>query len=121
MKKRVVIVILLLAFGAIAVWELSGLSAPSERVHDVCQAETLVLGQETGDLHTYGISIHGSGYIDGDATISLLLNGQPYKVEKLSGRFNFEWRAEWYAETASVRYEPAGVRSGKVVLYYEFQ
>ena len=32
----------------------------------------------------------------------------------------FEWGGDWYAETATVRYEPAGVRSGKVVLHYRF-
>jgi len=51
----------------------------------------------------------------------LLLHGEPYKVAKLSGKVDFEWGGDWYAETAEIRYEPEDVRSGKVVLYYRFR
>ena len=118
MKKRIIIAAFVVAaFVAITDWLLS---APSIAVRNVREAETLVLGQDAGNPCTYGISIHGSGHIDGEATLSLMVGGKPYRVQKLRGDINFEWDGDWYAETAEVRYEPAGVRSGKVVLSYQF-
>src|SRR4051794_17060235 len=110
MKKLIVTIVLLVAASvALAGWAFS---SPSVSVRDVREAESLILGQATGNHHTWGISIRGSGRIDGEATITLLLAGQPYKVEKLSGEVDFEWGGDWYSETAEVRYEPANVRSG---------
>jgi hypothetical protein len=114
MKRRGAIVGILGAAAVALVW--FAISDPSVSVRDVRQPETLVLGVETGHP-AYSISIHGSGRIDGEATITLLLGGQPYRVEKLSGRVDFRWGGDWYSETAEVRYEPADVRSGKVVLH----
>ena len=93
---------------------------PSVVVSDVRQPETLVLGKKTGNPYTYGITIRGSGEIDGEAKISLLLNGEQYRVEKLSGKVDFEWGGDWYSETAEIRYEPGNVRSGKLLLRYRF-
>jgi hypothetical protein len=93
---------------------------PKVEVKDVRQPETLVLGEETGNPHTHGIYIRGSGEVVGDATITLLLGGKPYKVAQLSGKVDFEWGGDWYSETAEARYEPGDVQSGKVVIYYRF-
>jgi hypothetical protein len=91
-------------------------------VRNVREAETLVLGRETGSPYTWAISIRGSGRIDGEATISLLMGeGRPYQTEHLSGTVDFEWSGDWYSETARVRYEPVNVRSGNVVLRYRFR
>jgi hypothetical protein len=101
------------------VWS-SFIMMPSVTVSDVHQRETLVLGSKVGNPYTYGITIRGSGNIDGEAIISLMLNGEPYKVAKLSSKFDFEWGGDWYSETAEVRYEPRNVRSGRVTLRYRF-
>ena len=93
---------------------------PSVAVRDVLHHETLVLGEKTGSRHTHGITIRGSGEVDGEATVALLLDGQPYKVAPLNGRVAFEWGGDWYSETAEIRYTPTNVRSGKVVLHYRF-
>jgi hypothetical protein len=119
LNKRLVIAVLLVSASVAAgVWAMS---APTVSVANVRQAETIVLGRDTGSPHTYAISIRGSGRIDGEATISLLLGGQRYRVEKLSGTIDFEWGGDWYAETATIRYEPTSVRSGNVVLHYRFR
>lgn len=118
MKKFVVVIILLAA--AVIVIATRATSAPGVSVRDVRHAESLILGQESGNSHPWGIWIEGSGHVDGEATISLLLHGQPYKVERVRGRVEFEWGGDWYAETATVRYEPVNVRSGTVVLRYRF-
>jgi hypothetical protein len=123
MKRRLVVGGLLLApLFTIAVWYLCAhyFLSSSAAVSDVRSAEILVLGQKAGSHTTHAIKVCGSGEIDGEATISLLLNGEPYKVAKLRGPVNFEWGGDWYCETAEVRYEPANVRSGKVVLRYKF-
>jgi hypothetical protein len=90
-------------------------------INDVREAEALELHAKNENGNTNGIYIHGSGEVDGEATISLLLGGEPNRVEKLNGRVDFEWGGDWYSETAEIRYEPANVRSGKVVLHYRFQ
>src|SRR5438874_2298904 len=65
----------------LAAWNLGWLSAwPSVAVRDVRKAETLLLGKETRNHFTHGISLRGSGYIDGNATISLLSDGKPVRV-----------------------------------------
>jgi hypothetical protein len=115
----IVVVAGFLAAGAWFLW-VSFIKMPSVSVSDVRQGETLVLGTKTGNPYTHGITIRGSGEIDGDATISLLLNGEQYKVAKLNGRIDFEWGGDWYSETAEVRYEPTNVQAGKVVLHYIF-
>jgi hypothetical protein len=121
MKKLLVVGgLLLVALLAVAVWYLCAPNMPSVTLSNVRRPETLVLGKETGNGNVYGITIRGSGEIDGEAIVSLLLNGEPYKVEKLRGKVNFEWGGDWYSETAKIRYEPANVRTGKLVLHYRF-
>ncbi|MFO0964223.1 MAG: hypothetical protein U0793_01365 [Gemmataceae bacterium] len=118
MKTRLLLVAVPVGFlVALAAWALS---RPCVAVHDVRRAETLVLGKRTGSPYTHAISIHGSGSIDGDAIISLLLNGRPYKTETLRGAVRFDWGGDWYSETAEVRYEPGEVRSGSITLCYQF-
>jgi hypothetical protein len=121
MKKHLLLTCGLLssALLALAVWVFLDWS-PSVAVKDVCQAETLVIGKKTGNNTITGFRISGTGEIDGEAAISLLLGGEPYRVEKLSGKVEFKWGGDWYADTARIRYEPVNVRSGKVVLRYEF-
>lgn len=123
---------LLLALGWLGTTDVK---TPSVTVRDVRQPETLLLGTKSvahssyalssnGQCirthSTYGINIKGSGDIDGQATISLLLNGAPYKVARVSGKVDFEWGGDWYAETAEIRYEPVNVRSGEVIVHYRF-
>jgi hypothetical protein len=47
--------------------------------------------RNTSNPEVYGINIRGSGNIDGEATISLILNEEPYKTEKLKGLVSFNW------------------------------
>ena len=122
--KRLRIPVMLVAAGVLAAsaWLLwaSFIKMPSVSVSDVMRNETLVLGTKTGKPYTHGVTIRGSGEIDGDATISLMLNGETYKVAKLHGSIDFEWGGDWYSETAEVLYEPTNVRSGNVALHYKF-
>jgi hypothetical protein len=66
------------------------------------------------------LHVEGRGQIDGEGEITLLLNGQPYKTEKLKGRVHFSWRMDWYAPEAIVRYQPLTARDGSITLRYHF-
>jgi hypothetical protein len=66
------------------------------------------------------LHVEGRGQIDGEGEITLLLNGQPYKTEKLNGRVHFSWRMDWYAPQAVVRYKPLTARDGSITLRYHF-
>jgi hypothetical protein len=92
---------------------------PPVRVQNVRQPETIVLGQKTGK-HVHGLTVHGIGDLDGEAAISLMVNGQPYRSEDLKGKVDFKWDGDYYSETAEFRYEPKDVRGGNVELHYEF-
>ena len=73
--------------------------------------------------HASGVvSLHveGRGQINGEGEISLILNGQPYRTEKLNGRVHFSWRVDWYAPEAIVRYTPLTARGGSITLRYHF-
>lgn len=123
MKKLLLVAVglLLVALLGLAVWLLCAphILMPNVALVDVRQPQTLVLGKKTGSP-AHGITIRGSGQIDGEATISLLLHDEPYKVAKINGHVDFEWGGDWYSETAEIRYAPTNVRSGKVVLHYKF-
>src|SRR5690554_2248240 len=54
-------------------------------VADVTKAEVIVLKYTPGQGPFHSLSVTGFGEIQGDAEISLILNGDPYKTEKLSG------------------------------------
>lgn len=68
----------------------------------------------------YSIRVVGTGRIEGDAEVSLMLNGRPYKTEHLRGPIVFTWGGDWYASEATVRYTPTSVKSGSVKLRYRF-
>ncbi len=63
----------------------------SVKVADVRKEETIVVKRVSSSGHVYNIKIRGSGNIDGEATFLLILNGQPYKTEKLKGAVSFTW------------------------------
>lgn len=89
-------------------------------VGDATSPNRFVLTKPAGRGPVHSLTVSGTGRIEGEATISLLLNGQPYKTEKLSGPVSFRWEGDWYADTAEVRYEPRSVQSGRLVLRYKF-
>ncbi len=60
------------------------------------------------------------GKIDGEAEITLILNGQPYKTERVNGPVKFSWRVDWYSTEAVVRYTPLTAKKGTITLRYHF-
>ena len=92
----------------------------SVRVTDVRKDEVITLKNTHNQQHVYGIEIRGTGNIDGEATITLMLNSKPYKLEKLKGPVSFHWGGDWYSDTAEIRYVPSRVNTGEIVVEYKF-
>ncbi len=113
--KRLITSIALVAF-------MSGCSIGSRthEVADVTKAEVIVLKKKPGRGPVYSLSVSGHGKIDGNAEISLILNGGPYKTEKLSGKVDFRWGGDWYSDQAEIRYASGTVTGGTVRLKYKF-
>ena len=64
--------------------------------------------------------INVTGNIDGSAEIYLMLNGKPYKTEKISGNVNFKWDGDWYSNNALIIYKATDVNKGKLSIGYAF-
>src|SRR5262245_61784172 len=85
------------------------------RLADVQRPQVIMLKKEPN-----AIGIRGRGNLDGEAHVSLMLNGNPYKTERLNGKVSFSWGGDWYSDTAEIRYEPINVKSGELIVQYQF-
>ncbi|MCB0163737.1 MAG: hypothetical protein KDI79_05895 [Anaerolineae bacterium] len=93
----------------------------SHNVADVTKAETIILTKEPGQGPIHTLSVVGSGMIQGNAEITLILNhDQPYKTETLSSGVDFYWRGDWYSDQAEIHYTPTSVTGGNIKLTYKF-
>lgn len=117
MKKLLLALFLVTSIAIVSVW---GLGMPKTVVRDVRQSETIILRNRDTSEFVHSLTIRGSGEIDGTGEISLLLKGNPYKFAQVNGTVDFDWIGDWYGESAEVRYEPRDVRSGRIVLHYQF-
>jgi len=113
--KRLITSIALVAF-------ISGctIGSSTHEFADVTKAEAIVLRKKPEQGLVYSLSISGHGKIDGNAEISLILNGAPYKTEKLTGKIDFRWGGDWYYNQAEIRYNPGLVTGGNLRLKYKF-
>lgn len=82
--------------------------------------QIIVLRKTIGQGPVHWINLHAMGQIEGKATLTLILNGKPYKVRQISGNIDFRWSSGWSADKAEIRYDPTGVSTGTVVLRYGF-
>ncbi len=89
-------------------------------VHDVRRPELMTLQRRGGGEHVHGLTLSGRGTIDGEASVSLRLNGTPYRTETLSGRTAFIWTSDWYADSVEIRYMPRSVRGGHLQFQVAF-
>jgi hypothetical protein len=87
---------------------------------DATQAETIILEKESKQGYIHSWSVAGDGNIDGEAEIVLMLNGNPYHTEKLSGAVDFEWSGDWYSDEAEIIYTPTSITGGSLSLSYKF-
>jgi len=64
-------------------------------IADVTKSEAIILRKQAGQGNTHSISLKGIG---GEAEISLMLNGNSYRKEKLLGQVDFTSSCDWYSE-----------------------
>ena len=111
-----------LVFG-LAIATLLSSCAPGDRTHiinDLTQSQTITLTKKDNQENIYAWTLKGSGEIEGEAEISVILDKEPYLTEELSGIIDFEWQGDWYSDDATIVYEPISVTSGEISLDYRF-
>jgi len=74
-------------------------------IADVTKPETIILKKAASLDAIHYINIVGKGTLEGAAEITLILNGKPYRTEKLSGTVDFQWSGEWYSDSATIEYK----------------
>lgn len=89
-------------------------------VTDVQKPQVISLHKKVNQKSIHSMNIRGTGKLNGEAQIVLILNGQPYKTAQLNGKADFVWGGDWYADSMELRYQPAKVDSGTLVIEYRF-
>jgi len=90
-------------------------------IEKITEPSTIVLRKLHSQNGIHALKIIGRGQLDGEAEISLILSGKPYKTEKLSRQINFEWSGDWYDDSATLEYKPSSAKKGSLKLEYEFE
>lgn len=105
-----------------AVWAVG--CAPRSRaevlISDPSRAVDLILKAPKGEKATHALTVVGTGRIEGEAQISLMLNGIPQQTQHVTGTVEFTWREDWYSPEATVRYTPSSAKTGAIRLSYRF-
>ena len=89
-------------------------------INDPTQDEIITLTKMPEQDGIYSWTVKGTGEIEGEATISVMLNEEPYLTEELSGKVDFQWNGDWYGDEAEIVYSPISVMSGNLTLKYRF-
>jgi hypothetical protein len=119
--RRVFIITAVLLVAAVAILVLWSWLPASLIIADVARPTELTLRAKDHPDRVYALDVRGSGSINGEAEIALILNGQPYKTVRLNGPVHFAWGGDWYAPEAVVRYTPLSATSGSIKLRYRFR
>jgi hypothetical protein len=106
---------------AAAILLASCVTNQTSQVTDVTTPEAVVLSKTEDQGEVHALLITGSGEIRGRGEISLILNGEVYLAETLSGTVAFRWETDWYADEAEIRYTPELVTEGDLSLKYQFR
>ncbi len=89
-------------------------------ISDITKSELITLRINDEKKYPHSFDVHGIGDITGEAKITLMLNGKPYKTEKINGKVDFHWDGDWYEQKAVIKYEAKNVTKGKLKLRYHF-
>jgi hypothetical protein len=84
------------------------------QLSDLSDNQQLLLRKRLVRQPTYGLLVLGKGYINGEARISLLLDGKVYQTKVVSGNVKFQWRENWRDSRAILRYQPRSVTDGNL-------
>ncbi|MFB6275493.1 MAG: hypothetical protein ABEI32_05020 [Halothece sp.] len=84
------------------------------RLNDVTENQQILLRKKSIAKPSYGLLIMAQGYLEGQARIALLRNGNVYQTEVISGNVKFQWREKWQDHRAIIRYQPSSVTDGNL-------
>jgi len=92
-------------------------------VQEVKKAEKFtVICERTNMGGGFNLVVAGSGWIDGEAELTLLDNdGVTFRSRHMTGEVNFNWSQHWTAGSAHMVYEPIDVSGGSLSLVCEFK
>jgi hypothetical protein len=119
MKFRIaaiVLIVIMIVTTAVTLW----LQPASVRITDSSKPAELKFIPKHNLETVSSLHVEGRGKLDGEGELSLILNGKPYKTERLNGPVRFSWRVDWYSTEAVVRYTPLTAKSGTITLRYHF-
>ena len=72
-------------------WHLRENLPGSVTISAASQPSEVTLRAEGDPKTVYALEVSGSGKVTGEAQIALILNGRPYKTERLNDSVNFTW------------------------------
>jgi len=88
-------------------------------VNDLSKSQKIIL-QSNKSANVYSLTLNVTGNIKGYAEITLMLDGEPYKSEKIKDKVNFNWAGDWYSDKATIIYTTKNATDGKLVFKYKF-
>lgn len=111
--KTVHIYLLLLLFVAVGCN-----NRQTTQIADVTKPATLSLSPAPRQgVSVYGLSLHISGEIEGEAEIW----GDELGTNRITGKFEVKRNGDYYATNCVIEYRPIDVRAGRILIQHEFR
>ena len=93
---------------------------PAVTIGDLSRPADVVLKAPEGSTAVVGLHVVGSGLVDGDARLELVLDGRVHETFLIQGPVDINWYGDWYSPEVQVRYTPGSAKGGSVKLGYRF-
>lgn len=106
--------------GACLAWACVFDARQTVAVTDAGRPETIRLRKKPTQGNVTGLEVRISGKIVGKATLQLGAHGKPYQAQTLTGDILIDWRSDWYADEAEIRYTPDLNTTGNITIAYQF-
>lgn len=71
-------------------------------------------------IHIHTIQLNIKGNVDGESSLTVLLNDKPYKVFELKDNFDINYQNDWYSDSVDIQYKAGSSKNGEVKVNYEF-
>jgi hypothetical protein len=119
--SKVALALVVLGVAVVLLWSyMASRQPPSVKLDDLTRSSEIVLKAPNGETAIVGLEVIGSGQVDGNARVELMLDGRVQEAALLQGPVEFRWSGDWYSPEALVRYTPGSATSGSVKLSYRF-
>ena len=87
-------------------------------ITDLNKPQVITLKKKRDQKIIVSMGVHCYGKLEGEA--QLMLNGAPYKTEKMKGKVNFKWGGDWFSDSMELRYQPINLTSGQLAMEYTY-